>query len=327
VTLSYALRLVCLSFASFFLLNAAASMLVWLLSDFLIRSAEKTVPRSAARFLLAVRLLPFFFGALFVLALCIPSYLWLEPHATAERVGSLCILFGILGAGLFFISATRAARAVLASVRHVRLCSAAVLQHPASGAPSDLVVVDAKAPLLAMSGVLRPRLLVSQVVLDGLSPDQLGVVLSHELAHRRSRDNFKRFLFLLAPDLLPFLHPLRDLERTWSRFSEWAADDEATAGDPLRAVSLAAALVQVARLGASPELPYLSTSLLADDRDLSLRVERLLCPSSPAAPCRSRRETGLAGSAILIVGGGLALLCLSPLALTSVHELLEFFLR
>ncbi|MGH9743439.1 MAG: hypothetical protein ACRD51_13925, partial [Candidatus Acidiferrum sp.] len=89
MTLPYLLRLLCLCFASFFVLNAVAGVLVRVFSKFAIRGAESKTPRAAARFLLALRLLPFSLAAVFVLGLCVPSYLWLEPAGTSERVGLL----------------------------------------------------------------------------------------------------------------------------------------------------------------------------------------------------------------------------------------------
>jgi hypothetical protein len=323
--LPYALRLLCLSFASFFLLNAAAAVLVRLFSNPALRFADSITARRAARLLFALRVSPVVLAALFVLALCIPSYLWLEPHATRERVSFLCAVFGFLGAVLCLASCWRAARAVIKSVGHNRHCVRAGLPAPVPGKISDVVVVDRDSPLLAMSGLFRPQLLVSSLVLRELSSGQLDVAFSHELAHRGSRDNLKRLFFLLAPDSFPFINPLKSIERSWAKFSEWAADDEAAAGDSIRAVSLAAALVGVARLGSSPCLPELSTSLLAADRGLAARVERLL-RTVPVAPVRGSKRSSPFGN-LLALAGCLALLLLSPLALASVHELLEHLIR
>jgi beta-lactamase regulating signal transducer with metallopeptidase domain len=163
-------------------------------------------------------------------------------------------------------------------------------------------------------------------VLRNLSAEELDAALSHEMAHRTSRDNAKRFLLLLAPDIFPFVRLFQSLDRSWSRFAEWAADDQATSGDPRRALSLAAALVRVARMGSSPTLPYLSTSLLACDRDLSARVDRLLhampIPHAASKPAHHRLRT-----AGFLLAGCLVGLLLVPSALSSVHELLELLLH
>ncbi|HJX96969.1 MAG TPA: hypothetical protein VJ324_15190, partial [Candidatus Acidoferrum sp.] len=81
--LPYLLRLSCLCFASFFVLNAAAGLIVRISSRSAIRFAESRTPGTAARFLIALRMLPFALATLFVVGLCVPSYLWLEPSATA----------------------------------------------------------------------------------------------------------------------------------------------------------------------------------------------------------------------------------------------------
>jgi beta-lactamase regulating signal transducer with metallopeptidase domain len=174
--------------------------------------------------------------------------------------------------------------------------------------------------------LLRPRLLISRGVLRSLSAEELDAALRHEQAHRTSLDNAKRLLILIAPDVFPFVRLHRMLEHNWTTFAEWAADDRATAGDPTRAVSLAAALVHVARMGSSARLPFLSTSLLACDRDLSARVERLLhtapAPSAASYPAPHRlRNVGL------LMAACLAALALAPAALSAVHELLELLLH
>ncbi len=323
--LPYLFRLVCLCFASFFVLNVAAGLLARALGNSAIRLAESRTPRAAARLVLGLRLLPFFLSTLFVVGLCVPSYLWLEPAATAERVGLLSVVLGLLGVATWSLSIARTAHSLAASLRHNRLCRLAGKEIRIPGDSSSLVVVENEAPLLALSGLLRPRLLISRSVLYALSSEELDTALAHEQAHRRSRDNVKRLLLVLAPDIFPFVRPLRMLERSWSKFAEWAADDEAAAGDSSCAVSLAAALVQVARLGSGPHMPFLSTSLLACDRDLSARVDRLLhaFPNT----CTHAKAAHRFRNVSLLVAGGLAALLLAPFALSTVHELLERLLH
>jgi hypothetical protein len=324
--LPYLLRLLCLCFASFFALNLAASLLVRISSKSALRFAESITPRGAARFLLVLRLLPFALAVLFVVVLCVPSYLWLEPAATAERVGVFCVALGFLGAATWHISIARTAVSLIASSRHLLFCRSAGQETLIAWNSSLVLLVEVETPLLALSGLLRPRLLISESVLRNLSAEELDAALSHELAHRASRDNAKRFLLLLAPDILPFLRPLQSLEHCWSRFAEWSADDQATSGDPRRALSLAAALVRVARMGSSPPLPYLSTSLLACDRDLSARVERLL-HAMPIAPTTSEPAPHRLRTAGFLVAAALGALFVTPYLLSSVHELLELLLH
>ena len=324
--LPYLLRLTCLCFASFFVLNVMAGLLVRFFSKSAIRYTESKSPRAAARFLIILRLLPFTLAVLFVLALCVPSYLWLEPAAAPERVGLFCVALGLLGATSWFISLTRTAYSLAASSRHNQLCRLTGEEVRVPGETSSLVIVENEAPLLALSGLLRPRLLISRSVFHALSAEELDTAVAHEQSHRRSRDNIKRFLLLLAPDIFPFVRSLRALEFTWSRYAEWAADDEAAAGDSHRAVSLAAALVQVARMGSAPRLPFLTTSLLACDRDLSSRVDRLLHASPATRTTSSSSPHQLRVTGVLLAGGLTALL-LVPFALSSIHELLELLLR
>jgi Zn-dependent protease with chaperone function len=324
--LPYLLRLLCLCFASFFVLNAAAALMLRASSKFFVRFAESRPSGTAARLLLVSRILPFALATVFVVGLCVPSYLWLEPTATSEEVGLICVFLGLLGATTWLLAIARTAASLFSSLRYTRLCRAAGQELRLPGRSFAAIIVEDETPLVALSGLLRPRLLISRGVLRSLSAEELDAALRHEQAHRTSRDNVKRLLILFAPDVFPFVRLHRMLEHNWTKFAEWAADDRATSGDPGCAVSLAAALVHVARMGSGPRLPFLSTSLLACDRDLSARVDRLLhtapAPSAAAYPAlRPLRNAGF------LLAACLAALPLAPAALSAVHELLELLLH
>jgi beta-lactamase regulating signal transducer with metallopeptidase domain len=316
----YWLRLACLCLAFFFVVNAALGLALSAASRRIIGRVEAMRPRSAAQLLFVLRLLPVVLGAAAVLALCVPSYLLLEPDAAPERVGIACLILALLGAFVWLASFTRASRAVLVSLRCHRSWQQAGVKK------AEQLIVDSDAPLLAVAGVFRPQIVISEGVLQALSADQLHVALLHENAHRSSRDNLKRLVLLLSPDLFPFLSPFSLLEQSWAKFREWAADEEAAQGDSERALSLASALLEVARLGRGPRLPFLHTSLVAGDHDLSERVERLLHLEGPRpAPPTLGPFYGAAAS--ILAATSLAALVFWPATLSSVHRLLEQFLR
>jgi len=322
----YVLRLLCLCLASFFLVNTALGLATVWASQAAVRMAESMRPRSAARLLFALRILPFALGVGMVLVLCVPSYLWLEPKASSERIGWACLTIALLGAADWLGSIARVTRALATSRRLNRAWRLAGCETLLPGESSKALVVKNDAPLLTLAGVYRPRLVLSQSVLLSLSAEELQLALQHENAHRSSRDNLKRLLLLLAPSPIPLFPGFTSLDQSWGKLSEWAADDEAVRGNAHRALLLAEALLRVARMGAAPHLSFLHTSLCADDHDLSARIDRLLrielCPAK--TPPRKQSPTILASFGIAVC---LGFLLAWPTTLSSVHRLLETFLR
>src|ERR1017187_6145847 len=319
---SYLFRLLCLSMASFFLVHLALGAALSLLAPAAIRLSERFRPQLAARLLLLLRLAPTGLSLLMVAGLLAPSYLWLEPRAATEPLG-----WGWLGgAALWSCSIARALRAVGRSLRHIRHCQRAARKTSLRGEAAPVWLIDDPAPLVMLAGVLRSRLVISSKVVSALSADQLAAVLRHERAHSRSRDNFKRLLVLLAPGILPFFRGFSRLERDWATVTEWAADDFAVAGDCHRSLTLAAALVRVARLGAVPPPPVLVTSLMPNGMDLSARVDRLLhfVPST-AKPGRVAKY--FSGGAALLLSVSVIALMAQPVTLRAAHEFLETLIR
>jgi beta-lactamase regulating signal transducer with metallopeptidase domain len=186
-------------------------------------------------------------------------------------------------------------------------------------------VIEGNAPCVMLAGVFRPRMVISRNVVSALPAEQLSAVVRHERAHGISRDNLKRLMILLAPGILPFGSGFRNLERAWAKMSEWAADDGAAGGKTQRSLSLAAALVRVARLGSGVSAP-LATSLMAEGADLSERVDRLLRPACRTAR-RGHREPILTASAGLLLAGALIAVIAHPVTLHSAHECLEFLIQ
>jgi beta-lactamase regulating signal transducer with metallopeptidase domain len=291
-----------------------------------VRVATRMMPVNGARLLLALRLLPSAFAIFVVAGLCTPSYLYLEPKGEAEEMGVACLAAALMSVTLWGASLARAARAVARSLRHLRQCRERSREMRLPGDRKVAWVIDAGAPCVMLAGVLRPRMVISSDVVSALTAEQLSAVVRHEQAHGISRDNLKRLLVLLAPGILPFAHGLRSLERAWAKLSEWAADDRAAAGKARRSLTLAAALVRVARLGTAEAAPVLATSLMADGADLSERVDRLLRPARRTAN-QVQREPILMATAGLLLAGALIAVMANPVTLQSAHECLEFLIQ
>src|SRR5215469_145031 len=327
MTLPYTLRLLCLCFASFFLVHAALGLAAWIATPSATRIGESMRPRSGARLLLALRLLPVTVAALAVAGFCIPSYLWLETNEATERVGLACCAIALLGAVVCASSLIRSARALWLSIWHT-------MQYRREGRtlnPSHslaITVIDSDAPMLALAGMMRPRVIVSRGVLQTLSNEEIEVALAHERAHRNSADNWKRLALFLAPDIFPFSRAFTRLNRSWAKLIEWAADDDATAGDASRSVSLAAALVCIARMGSGSTPSPLASAFLKNDDELPVRVNRLLGLTTPVQAKTSSHRVRLAlGTTAILITVLTVTAVIQPATFVSVHRLLEQLIR
>jgi Zn-dependent protease with chaperone function len=101
-------------------------------------------------------------------------------------------------------------------------------------------------PVAALAGVLRPRLLLSDLLLRALSPGELRAVVAHERAHLAARENLKRLLLRASPDPLALLPAGSRLRAVFEEAAEAAADRAACAHVP--PLLLARVLLKVAAL-------------------------------------------------------------------------------
>lgn len=323
MNLPYLSRLICLCLATFFLVHAAAGLVVVLATRRATRFASRLIPLHGARLLLALRLFPAALALFVVAGVCTPSYLYLEPKGEPEEIGPACMAAAALGLAVWSWSITRAVRAARRSSRHLQQCREQSREMRLPGERTSAWVVDSGSPCVMLAGVFRPHMVISRDVMAALSAEQLSAVVRHERAHGISHDNLKRLLVLTTPGILPFASGFRDLERGWGKLTEWAADDLAAGGKTKRSLSLAAALVRVARLGSTTPVPVLATPLMSEGADLSERVDRLLRPAHHAAK-RGDREPILTATAGLLLAVAVIAGIAHPATLHAVHECLEF---
>jgi Zn-dependent protease with chaperone function len=280
-----------LGLAWFGIATALTSAIAWTLSRAMLRSGRTFDPG----WLLAVRLLPASLSLLFVLAVFLPSHWVFEPAESDERFGVLLAACAIAGFAILSRSLWRAARAVLTGHRFARLIGRSPRRLHA-----DTYEVG-ELPGVSLAGIVRPRILIGSEALAALTASELEVAISHEVAHRRSQDNLKRFVMFCAPDLFGWTAAARELERQWQAASECQADDRAVMGDRARAVVLASALVKVAQIatrrGGSQMASLPVVSAFHGAALLETRVRRLVAGSvtQPAS-----RQVQLLGRAVAV---------------------------
>jgi hypothetical protein len=273
-------------------------------------------------FWLAARLFPALVATAFVLLFFVPSYWKYEPRVLVEGFD---LTLTALAAGALVTIAAGLARGATAWhsasqrtadwMRH-----ASAIQLP--NVPLRTYLVDASRPMMALAGVVEPRLLVTRGLLDALTPSELAASAAHELSHHRTRDNLKRLLMRAVPDLLGYLAAAREIEERWAAAAERAADRRAAGADRANRYTLASALVKVARLTPAPLPVTEPISLLVSDADITSRVHVLLTDAPPAGRSRYRLLAWIAGG-----------VCLLPLAasyaplLRTVHEITELLVH
>lgn len=259
--------------------------------------------RLSAGALLALRLLPAALSVFFAAAVFLPAHLLYEPAQADESFGVVLATLAALGLVLAGRSILRAARILRTDLRLAAMT--ARIAEPNSVAPGvagrDVVYEVNGLAGVSLAGILRPRILIGSAALAELTPAELDVAISHELAHRRSRDNFKRFLICCAPDFFGMLPAARQLEDRWEAETECQADALAVGGDDRRAVVLASALVKVARLARpatiSPSPVWSGFHVAAL---LETRVRRLVDGQTSVRRTRASLRRAIAGAAVAV---------------------------
>jgi len=308
--MSFDARLLVISLATFVVAGTAASTVV----PWLFRRMRFVSPQARAIALFRLRLLPVS-AALVATAQGVVSFVVFEPRSQDEVFGRVLVGLATVGALLLVIGTARLGRAALSTGAALRRWLIGSESISFDGCPIPARIIDSEFPVVAVVGLIRPRLVIARIVLDACPPDEIRAILAHEMRHAARRDNLRRAVLTWLPDVLSLLPAGRRLIATWHDAAEAVADDASTDLGPAGRVSLASALLRVARIAPGVTMTALPASALYRGEDLGARVRRLLNPPAPA------ERAGLVGWRRAAMTGGLILS--GGLALHAVHELVE----
>jgi Zn-dependent protease with chaperone function len=265
-----------LVFAYLYAVNLGGSLLTAAAWKLCSRLTSRMSRGGRADLLFILRVMPLAAAVVMSLALLIPSFLLFEPHDSNETISyklALLVAVSILGmlaaASRIFASWWRTRRLTAEWLRN-----AEPFELPGSRLPA--FKIRHPFPVLAVIGVLRPKIFVATQVLDALESDELHAALAHETGHIKSRDNFKRVAMRLCGDMLVL--PLgRSLDGSWLEAAESAADEFAAKHSD--ALDLASALVKIGRItppGRAWEMPVGAYLTEPEDGSLAARIGELM---------------------------------------------------
>lgn len=309
--MTYDGRLLVVAFSTFTLATTTGSFVAFLAAK--PRSGHS--PAGRARTLFRLRLLPATVATV-VTAQAFASFVLFEPRLEHEPVGLILSALAAVGFALYAVGLSRWARVSLVTNRVIGgwMRTARTIELP--GASIPCYCIDVAFPVVAVAGILRPRLVVAKQVLEACSPPELRAIVAHETRHIDNWDNLRRTVMMCLPDPLSATGAGDRLLAQWHEATEEAADDAAGEHDDEGRCHLAAALLNVARLvPANQPVAFLPASALYRGEDLARRVRRLVGGAAPPPLHSPSIASWMSGVSVLVAIGALAL----PV----VHQLVE----
>lgn len=195
----------------------------------------------------------------------------LPPGLGPVQLSLVALGFGI-GGVLLTTTVRTLLHTVRAQRRHRELLALVARNDPA--APGALVLDHPSAAAYCLPGV-KPQVVVSAGTLSLLDRAELAAVLSHERAHAQERHDLVLLPFTALCRALPWFGWVRGIHERVALLVEMRADDKARQAHP---EALGRAL---RRFAAAGDKITPAGALGLGDRDLDVRVQRLLVPDRP----------------------------------------------
>jgi len=321
---------ICLLLAALLTFNSLASLLTGGLWRVFGGATHCWSALSRTRLIFVLRTFPALVAVLCALLLIVPSYLAYEPRHTGENVSFKLALLAFISAVGIGLAVARSIAAWRSTARLTADWIAQGRQITLPGVNIETYRIDHAFPVIAIVGVLKPRLFVASHVLAVLTTEEIKASLAHENGHLTAHDNLKRGVLRACRDSLLLIPSGRLLDREWSEAAEEAADEQAAKAGRGVALDLASALVKIARIiphGARPTMPA-GVFLLGDEEGAGIRwrVRHLLdfaaAEPGPSLESRPFRQL-LIAAGILLTTFIITMTLSSHPILGTVHSLIE----
>jgi BlaR1 peptidase M56 len=323
--MSRALLVITVALASYSLLNIAASIFVAAAWRKGLGHRGDAMSTQRARTLIQLRSLPVLVGVAITFAAVIPAFSIFEPERAQEAVGPLMLILAAIAAAQLTAALAMAASMMRRTRDAARVWlrnSVPLDVNPPAGVPA--YIIDSPAPIVALVGVFKPKLVAARSVIDACTTGELNAIVAHERGHLHSRDNMKRWLMACAPDALRWTRIHHEIAGAWHDAAEDAADDAATHGNDRSRVDLAQLLVKIARLAPAPAWREATVSPFVEPSGLNRRVRRLLA-SGMASP--ERPHSHLVRAIVLLTAVAAASTIVQRVSLEQLYHAIEALIR
>ena len=186
------------------------------------------------------------------------------------------------------------ARRQIAATRRLRRQVARHRVAPPHGIPAGVAVVEADGVFAFTLGLRRPRIVLSQALVDHLTPAELAAVVAHEGYHVRARDPLRIVAARVAASAAFFLPAVRHLVRRYVVSRELAADRQALRESS--APALAGALLKTV---SARNWDDMAGAAAIAGAHLEIRVDQLECRAEPPLP--SLPLSAVVASAVVVL--------------------------
>ncbi len=264
--------------ASFLVVGVVASLLARGIGAVVAEMRDLFSARTFSQITFALRVWPIALSIIIVVGLIVPSFVLFEPDTSDETVTVKLGLPAMVALAGIFLAVYRTVRTIFATTRLSREWYSSSKQIAVRGIDEPIYKFEHRFPVLAVVGIIRPRIFVASQVLKALTDEELRTALEHERGHILSRDNLKKVVidFCRSVILFPLATSLRD---AWAEASEQVADQHAVTSDPSRAADLASALIKIARIAPGPlgRMPLAASVMISgSNSSVAERISRLL---------------------------------------------------